>query len=228
MSEWSLPMSLPQKPVQMVWIRMRPTAVSVELNSWRIVPAQNRTTLGPGHCGAWALAGRTEAPLFGRGMLTGNIMHSHDNQPVNTCPSHGLAFSPLHTGHIFTQIMGKTHTHQSTVCPHQHTQTHMHPQSQTPQCLMQTARSLVSSPRRPALNGRLAETGWHLAFRTPQSFQAEYTGLFNDEREGGETVTWTHAETKDKRGELKFTLKSRMIWRRERETEGKTRVQRAG
>lgn len=47
------------------------------------------------------------------------------------------------------------------------------------------------------LSGRLAETDWHLVFRALQSFQAKYTGLFN---EGGGvggvglSVTWTHAE----------------------------------
>lgn len=126
-------------PVQMDWIGMRPTAVSVELNSWWIVPAQNRTTLGPGRCGAWALAERTEAPLFGRGMLTGNIKHSHDNEPENACPSYCRAFSPLHIVHVFTAIRGKRPAQIYCILTqtHTHSHTNMHAQSQTPQCLVQ-------------------------------------------------------------------------------------------
>lgn len=77
---------------------------------------------------------------------------------------------------------------------------------------MQTARSLVSSPRRPALSGCLAETDWHLAFRTPQSFQAKYTGLFNEVGEvgwcrwgEGVSVTWAHAEKEMNGGEERVT-----------------------
>lgn len=78
---------------------------------------------------------------------------------------------------------------------------------------------LVSSPRRPVLSGHLAETDWHLAFRTPQSFQAEYTGPFlKRERERERLVTWIHTEKQKQGGErmknsLMITLKRRMIWR---------------
>lgn len=57
-------------------------------------------TTGPGHhdqASTW----QTEAPLFYRTMLKGNIIHSHDNEPVNTHPLCGWACWALHT-HIHT------------------------------------------------------------------------------------------------------------------------------
>lgn len=65
-------------------------------------------TTGPGHhdqASTW----QTEAPLFYRTMLTGNIIHSHDNEPVNTHPLCGWAFSPLHT-HARSSTTWPTHT----------------------------------------------------------------------------------------------------------------------
>lgn len=74
-------------PVQMDRIKTRPAAMSAELNSWQTAPAKNGTTLKPGHRGARALAPKTGGPLFGRGMLTGNIMHSDDNEKESPSPS---------------------------------------------------------------------------------------------------------------------------------------------
>lgn len=66
-------------------------------------------TTGPGHhdqASTW----QTEAPLFYRTMLTGNIIHSHDNEPVNT---HPLSLPYTHTlTHI--QLHNMTNTHQDT------------------------------------------------------------------------------------------------------------------
>lgn len=67
-------------------------------------------TTGPGRhdqASTW----QTEAPLFYRTMLTGNIIHSHDNEPANTHPLCGWAFSPLHT---HTHLHNMTNTHQDT------------------------------------------------------------------------------------------------------------------
>lgn len=173
--------------VQIDWIGMRPTVVSVELNSWWIVPVQNCTTLRPALCGAPALAERTGASLFGRGMLTGNIMHSHYNKPMSLIL---LGFLCL-TYSTCLYTVREENTHKSTVRWHKHVVTQTCTLNHRPLTVWcRTAWSLVSSPRRPALSGRLAETDWHLAFRTPQSFQAAHTAFFQwKERQRERLVT---------------------------------------
>lgn len=141
-------------------------------------------------------------------------------QRINVPRTAPLSFSLLRTVHIFTQIGGKTRKQIYCML----TQTHTH--SVTQSCSLhhkplsvwcRTAWLLVSSPRRPALSERLAETDWHLAFRTPQSFQAEYTGLFQwREREKERLVLCRKIE---KRARMKYclknALKSRKVWRNE-------------
>ncbi len=113
-------------------------------------------------------------------------MHSYDNEPVSTRP-HVLPrfLSITYSTHRYTDKGQSMLTNLLYTDTHTHAQSHtnLHAKSQTPQCLVENGL-IVSSPRRPALSRRLAETDRHLAFRTPQSFQAVYTGFFNEEREG--------------------------------------------